>query len=103
MGRSCIGSVLHDWPDAGARKILRNVAPPRKKGYSTLLLGDNVIPAAGCYPYLSALDLLTMTLFGAQERTEAYWKEILTLEGSKLMAVHSIPSYLNSVVEVELA
>lgn len=80
-----MGSVLHDWPDAGARKILRNVALTMRKEYNTLLLGENVIPAAGCCPYLSALGLSMMTLFGAQERTEAYWREMLTLKGSKLI------------------
>lgn len=98
-----MGSVLHDWPDAEARKILRNLAPAMKKGYSTLLLNENVISAAGCHPHLSALDLTMMTLFGAQERTEAQWREMLMLEGFKLVAAHSIPSSWKTVLEVELA
>ena len=52
-----------------------------EKGYSTLLLSENVIPRAGCNPHLSALDLTMMALFGSQERTEEHWKELLGQEG----------------------
>ena len=97
-----MGSVLHDWPDDKARKILHNVVTAMTKGYSKLLLSENVIPATGCHPHLSALDLTMMTLFGSQERTEEHWRQILGLEGLKLVAIHSIPSCLKSVLETEL-
>ena len=73
------------------------------KECSTLLLSENVIPATGCHPHLSALDLTMMTLFGSQERTEEHWEELLESEGLKLVKVHSIPSCLKSVLEVEKA
>lgn len=69
-----MGSVLHDWPVQDARKILRNIVPAMPKDYSTLLLSEKVISATGCNTQLSALDLVMMTLFGSQERTEEHWK-----------------------------
>ena len=97
-----MGSVLHDWPDTEARKIFRNIAPAMRKGFSKLLLSENVIPPFDCHPHLSALDLTMMTLLGSQERTEDHWRELLMLEGFKLVAIHSIPSCLKSVLEAEL-
>ena len=97
-----LGSVLHDWPDEDARKILRNIVRAMTKGYSTLLLSENVIPATGCHPHLSALDLTMMTLFSSQERTERHWRELLESEGLKLVTVHTVPSCLKSVLQVEV-
>ncbi|KAL8725052.1 MAG: hypothetical protein Q9166_007606 [cf. Caloplaca sp. 2 TL-2023] len=97
-----MGSILHDWPDEKARQILRNLGPSMRKGYSRLLLNENVIPPTGCHPHLSALDLTMMTLFGSKERTEEDWKQLLESEGFKLIAVHAIPSCLKSVLEAEL-
>jgi len=56
----------------------------------------------GRNPHLSALDLTMMTLFGSQERTEENWRELLKSEGLQLVAVHTIPSCLKSVLEVQL-
>ena len=98
-----MGSVLHDWPKQDARKILRNIVPAMAKGYSTLLLNENVIPATGCHPHLSALDLTMMALFGSKERTEEDWRELLESEGLRLVAIHTIPSCLKGVLEVEKA
>ena len=97
-----MGSVLHDWPDTEARLILRNTVPAMTKGYSKLLLNENVIPRTGCHPHLSALDIMMMTLFASKERTEDQWRELLEAEGLRLVTVHSIPSCLKSVLETEL-
>ena len=72
------------------------------KEHSTLLLSENLIPATGCHPHLSALDLTMMTLFSSQERTEGQWSELLNAVGLTLVAVHTIPSCLKSVLEIRL-
>ena len=97
-----MGSILHDWPNEKARQVLRNLVLAMTPGYSRLLLSENVIPLTGCHPHLSALDLTMMTLFGSQERTEEDWKDLLELEGLRLAAVHTIPSCLKSVLELQL-
>jgi len=97
-----MGSILHDWPDEKARQILRSLVRAMAPKYSRLLLNENVLPLTGCHPHLSALDLTMMTLFGSQERTEENWRELLKSEGLQLVAVHTIPSCLKSVLEVQL-
>ena len=96
-----MGSVLHDWPDQEAQKILHNIVPAMTKRYSKLLLSENAIPKTDCHPHLSALDLTMMTFFGSEERTEEKWRELLESEGLQLMAIHTISTCLKSVLEVE--
>ena len=57
--------VLHDWPDEEARKILENLKPAMKPGYSRLLINDIVLTAS-MDSMVSASDL-HMTMNGAQE------------------------------------
>ena len=71
------------------------------RGYSVLLLSENIIPATGCNPTLSALDLIMMTLFGSQERTEEDWRGLLEDEGLRLVGVHTVLECLKSVLRVE--
>lgn len=40
-------SVLHDWPDEQCRKILENLAPAMKRGFSKLLINEIVISDTG--------------------------------------------------------
>lgn len=98
-----MGSVLHDWPDDDARKILRNLVPALEKGYSKILLSENVIPRTGCHANLSALDLGMTFLNGSHERTEERWTQLLNEEGLVLKKIHTHPSCTKSVMEVELA
>ncbi|KAL8829158.1 MAG: hypothetical protein Q9191_002171 [Dirinaria sp. TL-2023a] len=98
-----MSSVLHDWQDGDARKILRNLVPAMKKGYSKLLLSENVIPRTACDPHLSALDLTMMAFYGTQERTEDHWRELLREEGLLITKIHTLPGSVKSVLEAELA
>ena len=98
-----MGSVLHDWPDQDAKRILSNVAAAMKKGYSTLLLSESVLPEAGCHPGLSAIDLTMATLLASKERSEHDWGVLVGSVGLRIVKVYTIPSSLKSVVECELA
>ena len=97
-----MGSVLHDWPDEDAKRILKNVATAMEPGYSTLLLSENVLPDAGCHPHLSAIDLTMATILAGKERSEEDWRALLGTEGLRIVKVHTIPSCLKSVLECEL-
>ena len=97
-----LGSVLHDWSDEDAKRILDNVAKAMKPGYSTLLLSENVMPDAGCHPHLSAMDMTMMTLLASKERSEGDWHRLLGNAGLKIVMVHTIPSCLKSVLECVL-
>ena len=97
-----MGSVLHDWPDKDAERILEMTAVAMQRGYSTLLLSENVLPDAGCHPHLSAMDLTMATMLAGRERSENDWNALLERVGLKIAKVHTIPSCLKSVLECEL-
>lgn len=70
-------SVLHDWQDDDAVRILLNLKPAFKPGYSKLIINESVIPNIGVNPILSGLDLLLMGVFNSKERTRDDWEKLL--------------------------
>ncbi|KAL4780323.1 S-adenosyl-L-methionine-dependent methyltransferase [Aspergillus varians] len=80
--------VLHNWPDDGCRRILRNIKEAMDED-SILLIGDKVFPA-GAAEVTSldvTADLVMMMLFGAMERTENQVRELLAEVGLELVRV----------------
>ena len=76
--------VLHDWSDAEAVKILRNLAGAMKKGYSKVLILENII-SEGAVPLATAgLDMLLMVGLSAGERTEEQWRALIEDSGLTL-------------------
>ena len=72
--------VLHDWPGEQARRILENIAAAGGSG-ARLLLIEFVMPP-GDAPHLAKIsDLNMLAMMGGQERTEAEWREFLTVCG----------------------
>jgi len=72
--------VLHDWPDQEAERILANIAAAGGSGARLLVL-DFVVPP-GDTPHLAKIsDLNMLAMMGGQERTEAEWREFLTVSG----------------------
>jgi hypothetical protein len=73
-----LSSVLHDWDDADARRILENcrraMAPAAR-----LVLFEAVTGASG--DSLGPLDLHMLVLFGAQERSAEQWHSLLDSAG----------------------
>ena len=95
--------VLHDWPDAEAVKILRNIAEAMERGYSKLLVYDAVIAFGDTRPDPTSVDLTMMFAVGAAERTEAAWKSIMKEAGLAVTKIWSLPEATESVIEIELA
>lgn len=85
-----LASVLHDWGDSEARRILlrcREAMPP----HARLVLFESVLPS-GPEPDLSKMvDLHMLVLFGAKERTELEWTELLHQSGFDLARVVPTP------------
>ena len=46
--------VLHDWPDSDSKKILQHLRDAMEPGYSTLLIGDKILPDMNC-PLMSVV------------------------------------------------
>lgn len=96
---ACIlSTVIHDWDDERALRILRNCHKAIRPG-GKLLLSELVIPEGGT-PFpgkLSDINMLVMTP-GGRERTEAEYRELFQRAGFELTRIVPTAS-LMSVVE----
>jgi precorrin-6B methylase 2 len=75
--------VLHDWDDASAVRILRNIAKAAAPGARLVLL-EVVIPEGDAPHFSKMMDLTMMTMLGSRERTENEWRQLLAKGGFTL-------------------
>ena len=94
-------SVLHDWSDADCVKILEQLKPAMKKGYSKLLVNEIVVPEQGVTWPVTAMDQLVFVLGAMKERTEAQWRRILEEAGFKIAEIWSLEMGTESLIEAE--
>jgi O-methyltransferase domain len=85
-----MGSVLHDWPDEDAVRILETVRRVMN-GPSRLVLFEAVIVPRGKMDLGRMLDLHMLVLFGAKERTYEDWESLLARGGFTLERVIPTP------------
>lgn len=71
-------TILHDWSDDAARRILQTV---RCAAGERLVILDSVIAPGNQPDGAKWLDLMMLTLTGGRERTEAQWEELLRDSG----------------------
>ncbi|MDQ6773568.1 MAG: acetylserotonin O-methyltransferase [Candidatus Dormibacteraeota bacterium] len=85
-GAYVLKSVLHDWPDPDALRILRSCGRAMAPG-AVLLLVERVVgaPNEGADIKLDDLNMLVMT--GGRERTLADWESLLAAAGLALVRV----------------
>jgi hypothetical protein len=82
-----LGTILHDWDDESATKILRTIraAAPR---HARLVILDAVVPP-GNEPFGPKwLDLLMLTIFAGRERDEDQWRALLAEGGFEPVRIH---------------
>ncbi|KAH8812941.1 S-adenosyl-L-methionine-dependent methyltransferase [Xylogone sp. PMI_703] len=96
-------SVLHDWPDEKCREILRNIIPSMTRGYSKILINENVIPDRNAHWKSTGLDLVMMSAFSSTERTEAAWRELLASVGLSVIHIWTYEEGTESLIEAELS
>ncbi|REE64011.1 hydroxyneurosporene-O-methyltransferase [Streptomyces sp. 3212.3] len=72
--------VLHDWDDASALSILRNIAKAAPTG-ARLVLVETVMPVGDGPHYAKMLDLTMLAMLGGRERTERQWHQLLAEAG----------------------
>ncbi|KAL3458363.1 S-adenosyl-L-methionine-dependent methyltransferase [Aspergillus heterothallicus] len=96
-------SVLHDWTDADCRRILSNLVPALKPGYSKILINENVIPSTNAYWETTSLDIIMMADFASQERTETQWRALVESVGLKIVKIWTVRRGVESLIECELA
>ncbi|KAJ9614054.1 hypothetical protein H2200_002190 [Cladophialophora chaetospira] len=84
-------SIFHDWDDFNCRKILENLKPAMKRGFSKLLINDWVLPDQGAPLYPCMLDINMMAAFSSMERTEAQWTSLLDSVGFRIVKFWTVP------------
>jgi O-methyltransferase domain len=96
-------SILHDWGDEDGARILENLKPALKPGYSRVLLNEIVVSEE--HPTLAAtsMDMMMLAHFAVRERTESDWKSILAKAGLKFLNIYTYPGVAESLIEAELA
>ena len=83
-----LSGILHDWPDADAKRILRTIraaAPP----HSRLLINESVIRPGNDADGAKWLDLLMLVLAGGRERDEVQWRALLEESGFDVQSLES--------------
>ena len=83
--------VLHDFPDAKCRDILREIQAVMRRGYSKLLLNESIIPDKGCPSFFAAGDLNMMALLAGLKRTSQQWIELIESVGLVVVKIWRSP------------
>ncbi|KAK6855082.1 O-methyltransferase [Apiospora arundinis] len=96
-------SILHDWGDEEGVKILENLRPALKKGYSRVLFNEIVLSEENPTLAATSMDMMMLAHFAVKERTERDWRAIVESAGLKVVKIYSFPGVAESVIEAELA
>jgi SAM-dependent methyltransferase len=81
-----LSTILHDWDDEGAARILRAIHSSASAGARLLVL-DAVVPEGNEPHGAKWLDLLMLALFGGRERDELQWRTLLEANGFEPVAI----------------
>ncbi|KAI1659016.1 putative O-methyltransferase [Daldinia decipiens] len=95
-------SILHNWGDDDCIKILQQLKPAMKPGYSRLLLNEIVVPRQNPTWPITSMDQLMLVLAAIQERTEAHLTKLLKKAGFNIVKIYSYEFGQESLVEAEL-
>lgn len=95
--------ILHDWPDADAVAILRELVGAMSSG-SRLVIMDSVLPRPGSMPsaqerMLRARDMTMLEAFNSLERDEEDWRRLLAT-ADRGMTLRSIQEPTHSVLSL---
>ncbi len=81
-------SILHDWNDEEANKILKNCYQAMTSN-SRLLIVEVILFPKQRAAYAKCMDVLTLTVTGGKERTLASFEQILNRAGFKIESIYS--------------
>jgi len=94
--------IMHDWSDDTVLKILSNLVPAMKKGYSKILLNEFVLPDRDSPPFPAGMDLNMMAMHAGRERSGHDWHELLGKAGLSVKEIHLPAGGGEGIVEAEL-
>lgn len=96
-------SVLHDWGDADCLRILANLKPALKPGYSRVLFNEIVLSEEKPTLHATSMDMMMLAHCDpAYERTERAWRELLGQAGYVVREIFSSANAAESVIEAEI-
>lgn len=96
-------NVLHDWPDSQAVEILRNIAAVMEKGYSKILVHENVVLPKNSHPRTTIMDIVMLVFFSSSEREEKSWRSVAEQAGLKVTKIWTSPETIETIIELDLA
>jgi hypothetical protein len=94
--------ILHDWNDEKSLALLKNITAAMKKGYSTLIIEDFIIPVKGASLLPVMWDLEMMSLLAAMERTETQWRSLLEQAGLEMEGFYQPPGDGTGIIVTKL-
>ncbi|KAJ5263536.1 hypothetical protein N7478_011141 [Penicillium angulare] len=94
-------SILHNWPDAECRTILRNLAPAMR-GYSSKLLIVELVLSDSNPDTTKVLYDINMLFCAGKERSVKQWHTLLEGTGFRIQRIFGIDNPVRSVMEVLL-
>ncbi|KAI7191773.1 putative hydroxyindole O-methyltransferase [Hortaea werneckii] len=80
-------SVLHDWSDANALRILENLKPALCPGYSKVLINEIVLSEEKPTLAATSMDMMMLAHMDARERTESEFRTLLGLAGYRVVDI----------------
>jgi hypothetical protein len=89
--------VLHDWDDALATRILRNIAAAATPG-ARLCFVELVVPEDDNLHFATLMDITMLAIVGGRERTETEWRKLLTNGGFTMDRIVAGPAVF-SIIE----
>ena len=73
-----------------------------EKGYSKILINENIVPDRGASWKITSLDWFMMALAASSERTEAQWRNLLQSVGLKIAGIWMKEPGVQSLIEAVL-
>lgn len=95
-------SIIHDWDDSDAGRILGHIRDAMIPGYSKLLINDVIIPVRQPSRRDTSVDVHMMVKLGGRERTDDMLRGLVEKLGLKVCGVWGSGSSETSIMEVEL-
>lgn len=96
-------SICHDWSDEDSIRIMKNLVPALKRGYSKVLLNEIVINEERPTLAATSMDMMMLAHLGVRERTEGDWRSLLEQAGLRVVKIYTYPGVAESLIEAELA
>lgn len=97
-------SILHGWGDEECLRILANLKPALKPGYSRVLFNEIVLSEEKPTVHATSMDMMMLAHCDpAYERTERAWRDLLDRAGYVVLGVYGSHGAAESVIEAEVA